>query len=69
MKEFDQEQLKKSGNTIFPIISLWGFSRVVSGQIWPNFNFLRGLLHITFSCKYEKDRMKNSWENMATWIF
>ena len=30
----------------------------VSSRIWPNFELLRALMHVTIICKYEKDRIK-----------
>ena len=41
----------------------------VSGGIWPNFELLRAVMHVIITCKYEKDRMKNSREIVAKSIF
>ena len=41
----------------------------VSGQIWPSFKFLRALMHVIITCKYEKNRIKNSREKVATPFF
>ena len=75
-KGSDQEQLRTSGNTVFPIISLWGFFRssratnsAAGGLIWPNFKLFRAFMHVIITCKYEKDRMKNSREKVTTPIF
>ena len=38
----------------------------VGGPIWPNFELLRALLHVIVTCKYEKNGMKNSWDDVAT---
>ena len=64
MKRSNQEKLRKSGDIVFPIISLWGFFRrsraansPVDSPIRPKFKLVRALMHV---CKYEKDRMKNS---------
>ena len=32
----------------------------------PNFEILRALMHVIITCKFEKDRMKNSQEKVAT---
>ena len=38
----------------------------VSGWMWPNFELFRALMHVILTCKYEKDRMKNIQEKVAT---
>ena len=35
-----------------------------SGQIWPNFKLIQAFMHFLIACKYEKDQMKNSGENV-----
>ena len=37
-----------------------------SGRIWPNFELIQALMHILITCKYEKDPIKNSGENVMT---
>ena len=39
---------------------------VVCGRIWPNFELIQALMYVIVTCKYEKDPIKNSRENMAT---
>ena len=39
---------------------------VVRGQIWPNFELMQALMYVIVTCKYKKDPIKNSWENMMT---
>ena len=41
----------------------------VSGLIWPNFELLRALIHVIITCKYEKDKMKNSREKSGNTVF
>ena len=41
----------------------------VSSSIRPNFELLRALMHVIITCKYEKDRRKNSREKVATPFF
>ena len=36
---------------------------VVPGQIWPNFKLIQALMYVIVTCNYEKDLIKNSWEN------
>ena len=45
-----------------------------SGRIWPNFELIQAFMHVFIVCKYEKDQMKNSGENVIfsiiiLWIF
>ena len=70
------EQLRKSGNTSFPTISIWGFfqklkgrgggltlqSMVISGWI---LNSSIGFMHVLITCKYQKNRMKNNREKVG----
>ena len=37
-----------------------------SGRIWPNFELIQASMHALIACKYEKDQMKNSGENVMT---
>ena len=39
---------------------------VVCGRIWPNFELIQALMYVIVTCKYEKDTIKNSRENVAT---
>ena len=39
-----------------------------SGRIWPNFELIQVFLHDLIACKYEKDQMKNSGENVMTFF-
>ena len=63
--ESQQEQPRKSGNTVFQIITL-SVAMETSGRIWPNFELIQALMHVLIACKYEKDQMKNSRENVMT---
>ena len=40
-----------------------------SGRIWPNFELIQALIHVLITCKYEENPIKNSGENVMTWIF
>ena len=54
-KGSNQKQQRKSGNTIFPIISLWGyFLDVVGGPIWPKFKLIQDIMHVLVTSKFEK---------------
>ena len=35
-----------------------------SGCIWPNFELIQALIHVLITCKYEKNPIKNSGENV-----
>ena len=37
-----------------------------SGRIWPNFKLIQAFMHVLIACKYGKDQMKNSGENVMT---
>ena len=56
---------EKNGNTVFQIITL-SVAMETSGRIWPNFEILQAFTHVLIACKYEKDQMKNSGENVMT---
>ena len=55
----------KRGNTVFQIIKL-SVAIETSGRIWPNFELIQASMHVLIACKYEKDQMKNSGENVMT---
>ena len=38
----------------------------VGGPIRPKFKLVRALMQVNITCKYEKDRMKNSREKVET---
>ena len=69
--KYEKDPIKNSREKVetsfFPIISLWGFFRrsraansAVGGPIRPKFELVRVLMHVIVTCKYEKERMKNS---------
>ena len=37
-----------------------------SERIWPNFELIQAFMHVLIACKYEKDLMKNSRDNVMT---
>ena len=37
-----------------------------SGRIWLNFELIQAPIHVLITCKYEKDPIKNSGENVMT---
>ena len=39
---------------------------IVSSGIWPIFKHIQGFMHVLITCKYEKDPLKNSRENVMT---
>ena len=40
-----------------------------SARIWPNFELIQALIHVLITCKYEKNPIKNSGENVMTSFF
>ena len=73
---FDDDSIKKeraSMETAFSHYVYGNFFRrsraanaVVSGPIWPKFELFRDFMHVLFTCKYEKDRIKNNREKVET---
>ena len=49
----------------FPTVTL-SVAMETSGRIWPNFKLIQVLIHVLITCKYEKDPIKNSGENVMT---
>ena len=39
---------------------------VVRGRIRPNFELMHALMYVILTCKYKKDPIKNSQENVMT---
>ena len=39
---------------------------VVRGRIRPNFELMQAVMYVIVTCKYKKDPIKNSRENMMT---
>ena len=39
---------------------------VVSGPIWPKVELVRDFMHVLFTCKYKKDRIKSNQEKVET---
>ena len=73
---YEKDPIMKSREkveTVFPIISLWDFFKcsraansAVGGPIRLKFELVQALMHVIISCKYVKDRMKNSREKVET---
>ena len=63
-----KKQLRKSGNTIFSIITL-SVAMETSSRIWPNFKLTQALMYVILTSKYDVDRVKNSREKVATTFF
>ena len=49
----------------FQIITL-SVAMETSGRIWPNVKLIQAFMHVLIACKYEKDQMKDSGENVMT---
>ena len=56
---------EKKATMFFQIITL-SVAMETSGWIWPNFELIQASMHVLIACKYEKDQMKNSGENVMT---
>ena len=51
--------------TLFQTLTL-SVAMETSGQLLPNFKLIQAFMHVLFACKYEKDQMRNSRENVMT---
>ena len=56
---------EKVAKLFFQILTLSN-AMETSGRIWPNFELIQAFMHVLIVCKYEKDQMKNSGENVMT---
>ena len=63
--ESDQKLSRKCDNTVFPTVTL-SVAMETSGRIWLNFELIQAPIHVLITCKYEKDTIKNSGENVMT---
>ena len=66
-KDRIKKQPRKSGNTVFSIITL--SVAMETSRIWPNFKLIQALMYVIFTCKYEMDPIKNSHEKVATQFY
>ena len=63
--ESDQKLSRKCDKTVFPTVTL-SVAMETSGRIWLNFELIQAPIHVLITCKYEKDPIKNSGENVMT---
>ena len=56
---------EKRDDAVFPTVTL-SFAMETSGRIWSNFELIQALMHVLITCKYGKDAIKNSGENVMT---
>ena len=64
----DEKQPRKSGYTVFPIITL-SVTMETGGRIWPNVELFQALMYVIITCKHDKDPIKNSGEKWETSFF
>ena len=55
-----------SENMMTPFIVTLSDAMETSGRISPNFELIQALMHVLITCKYEKDPIKSSRENVMT---
>ena len=68
-KGTDEKQTRKSEeDTVFPFITL-SFTMETIDWIWPNFKIIKALMYVIFTCKIEKDPIKNIREKVETSFF
>ena len=65
MKRIPSRTTETRGETFFQIVIL-SVAMETSGRIWPNFELIQASMHVLIACKYEKDQMNNSGENVMT---
>ena len=56
------------GQDIGPLVQIITLSVAMetTGRIWPNFELVQAVMHVLVACKYKKDQIKNSGENVMT---
>ena len=64
-KGTDEKQPRKSEDTVFPFIIL-SFTMETSDLSWSNFKIIKALMYVIFTCKIEKNPIKNSREKVET---
>ena len=64
-KGTDEKQSRKSEDTVFPFITL-SFTMETSDLSWSNFKIINASMYLIFTCKIEKDPIKNSREKVDT---
>ena len=65
MKRIPISTTEKSGKTVFQIITL-SVAMETSGRIWSKLELIKAFMHDLIACKYGKDQMKNSGENVMS---
>ena len=67
--KYEKDPIKKNQEKVatpfFQIITL-SVAMETSGRIWPNFELIQAFMHVLIACKYEKDLMKKSGDNVMT---
>ena len=64
-KDTIKNNREKMATPFFQIITL-SVAMETSGRIWLNFKLIQAFTHVLIACKYEKDQMKNSGENVIS---
>ena len=75
--KYEKDRIKNSREDVetpFSSLQVYGVffwrsraaNSVVGGQNWPNFELIEALMYVIVTCKYEKDPIKNSRENVVT---
>ena len=71
IKDLFKDNWENVATPFFLLIVYGAFSAnsAVSSRICQKFERLRAFIHVIITCKYEKDRIKNSREKVATPFF
>ena len=57
-----ENQPRKSGDTVFPIITL-SVTMETSGRIWPNVELIQALMYVIITCMQETVRSRTAEKN------
>ena len=68
--EYEKDPIKnrreKAATPFFKVYHYCYAMKTGRGRIWPNFELIQAFVHVLIACKYEKDQMKNSRENVMS---
>ena len=68
--KYEEDPIKNEGarvdTTFSPLYCNSMVAMETSGRIWPNFELIQALIHVLITCKYEKNPIKVSGENVMT---
>ena len=67
--KYEKDPIKNVSENVmtpfFPTVTL-SVAMGTSSRIWPNFEAIQAFMHVLIACRFEKDPIKNSGENVMT---